>query len=69
MSIEHEMAVFRETTATWTVKQANHTYILSPNKEWMYGYVPAGKSAKDAVMLKSRILFGSRYRTFTKLKG
>lgn len=67
MSIE--MAVFRETTDTWTVPQKNHTYILSPNKEWMYGYVPAGKSAKDAVMLKNRIQFSGRYRTFTRLKG
>lgn len=64
-----DMAVFRETTSNWTVPQKNHTYILSPDKQWMYGYVPYGKSGKDAVMLKNRIRFDTRYRTFTKLKG
>lgn len=64
----HEMKVFRETTTNWTVPQKNHTYILSPNKEFMYGYVPAGRSAKDAVMLSKRMKFDTRYRTFKELK-
>jgi hypothetical protein len=36
-----EMKVFRETTKDWTDKTPNHTYILSPDKQWMYGYVKA----------------------------
>jgi hypothetical protein len=63
-----EMKVFRETTSTWTVKQANHTYILSPNKEWMYGYVPADQPASKAKLLKNRIKFDTRYRTFKEVK-
>ena len=64
-----EMKVFRETTSDWSVPQDNHIYILSPDKRWMYGYVPKGKSARDVVMLKHRLQFDTRYRTFKELKG
>lgn len=63
-----EMKVFRETTSNWTVKQPNHTYILSPNKEWMYGYIPAGQAASSFKLLKNRIRFDTRYRTFKEVK-
>ena len=63
------MQVFRETTSDWSVPQKNHTYILSPDKRWMYGYVNKGKSGKDVVMLKNRLQFDTRYRTFKELKG
>lgn len=63
------MKVFVETTKDWSVPQENHTYILSPDKRWMYGYVPKGKSARDAVMLKNRLQFDTRYRTFRELKS
>lgn len=65
MSIE--LAVFRETTKG--NYYPNHTYILSPNKEFMYGYVQVGKSGKDVKMLKNRVRFDSRYRTFAKMKS
>ena len=64
-----ELRAFRETTKDWTVKQANHTYILSKDKQWMYGYIPAGQPAKAVRMLKNRIRFDARYRTFTEIKG
>lgn len=67
MSVEHSMKVFRETTAGGYYP--NHTYILSPHKQWMYGYVPAGKSGKDVKMLKNRVRFDSRYRTFVEMKS
>lgn len=63
-----KLRVFRETTADWSVPQKNHTYILSANKQWMYGYITEGKSARDVVMLKNRMQFNTRYRTFREVK-
>jgi hypothetical protein len=65
-----DMVVFRETTADWADPYIkNGTYILSPDKQWMYGYVPHGGKAKDVKMLKNRIRFDKRYRTFVRVKG
>jgi hypothetical protein len=66
MSIVHEMAVFRETTKG--DYYPNHTYILSPNKEFLYGYVKTGRPAAEVKMLKNRVRFDSRHRTFVKMK-
>ena len=62
------MKVFRETTKDWTVKQDNHVYILSDDKQWMYGYIPKGQPASAVRMLKQRIQFSTRYRTFKEMK-
>jgi hypothetical protein len=65
-----EMVVFRETTKDWAdPTYKNGTYILSPDKQWLYGYIPASGTAKDVKMLKNRIRFDTRYRTFTRVKG
>jgi len=64
-----DMMVFRETTKDWSSNVANHTYILSPDKRWLYGFIHSGKNAKDVVMLKGRIGFDTRYRTFERVKG
>ena len=45
-----ELRAFRETTKDWTVKQANHTYILTKDKQRMYGYSPAGQPASAVRM-------------------
>lgn len=60
------MKLFRETTKDWTVPQANHAYVLSDDKQWMYGYVKAG--TRDLITLSKRIRFDTRYRTFVELK-
>ena len=60
------MKLFRETTKDWAVPQANHAYVLSDDKQWMYGYVKAG--TRDLITLKNRIRFDTRYRTFVQLK-
>jgi hypothetical protein len=65
-----EMKVFRETTKDWADPYIkNGTYILSPNKEWLYGYIPAGARASEVKMLKNRIRFDKRYRTFVEVKS
>jgi len=64
-----EMKVFRETTRDWTDKTPNHTYILSPDKQWMYGFIPIGKPASAVKMFSKRIQFSSRYRTFKEMKS
>ena len=64
-----QMKVFRETTKDWKEKVSNHTYILSPDKQWMYGFIPEGKPASAVKMMKQRIQFSSRYRTFKELKS
>jgi hypothetical protein len=63
------MRVFKETTKDWSVPQANHTYIVDDKKEYLYGYVPAGRPAKEVRMLKNKIRFDWRYRTFKEIKG
>jgi hypothetical protein len=65
-SVVREMAVFRETTKG--DYYPNHTYILSPNKEFLYGYVKTGRPAAEVKFLKNRVRFDSRHRTFKKMK-
>lgn len=60
------MKLFRETTKDWQVPQQNHAYVLSDDKQWMYGYVKAG--TRDLITLSKRIRFDTRYRTFVQLK-
>ena len=65
-----DMVVFRETTSDWADPNIkNGTYILSPDKQWLYGYIAGGKPASTVKMLKNRIRFDTRYRTFVKVKG
>ena len=64
-----EMRVFRETTRDWKDKVANHTYMLSPDKQWMYGFIPIGKPTSAVKMFSKRIQFYSRYRTFKEMKS
>ena len=63
-----DMVVFRETTADWVGNVKNGTYILSPDKQWMYGYIAPGKLAKDVKLFKNRIQFDKRHRTFIRMK-
>jgi hypothetical protein len=60
------MKLFRETTKDWQQPTPNHAYVLSDDKQWMYGYVKAG--TRDLITLKNRIKFSTRYRTFVELK-
>jgi hypothetical protein len=60
------MKLFKETTQDWAVPTKNHTYLLSDNKEWLYGIVRAG--TRDLEMLSSRIKFSTRHRTFKLVK-
>jgi hypothetical protein len=66
-----EMVVFRETTSDWAEGSnvKNGTYILSPDKQWMYGYIPWGKCGRDVKLFKNRIQFDKRHRTFVRVKG
>ena len=54
------MKLFKETTVDWAVPTKNHTYLLSDNKEWLYGIV----RGNDLEVLKNRVKFSPRYRTF-----
>lgn len=54
--------LFKETTKDWSDPTPNHIYMLSPDKQWMYGYVRAG--TRDLQVFKKRIQFSTRYRTF-----
>jgi len=60
------MKLFRETTKDWQVPQQNHAYVLSDDKQWMYGYVKAG--TREMIEFKKRIQFNTRYRTFVELR-
>ena len=65
-----DMVVFRETTSDWADPSIkNGTYILSPDKQWLYGYIPAGKCGRDVKLFKNRIQFDKRHRTFVRVKG
>ena len=65
-----DMVVFRETTSDWADGNIkNGTYILSPDKQWMYGFIPYGKSGRDVKLFKNRIQFDKRHRTFVRVKG
>ena len=43
-----EYILLKETTLWNDTTTLNHTYILSPNKEWMYGYIPLDRSGKHS---------------------
>jgi len=64
-----DMVVFRETTVWDDSYIKNGTYILSPDKQWLYGFIPYGKSGRDVKLFKNRIQFDKRHRTFVKVKG
>lgn len=64
-----DMVVFRETTEWSDPMVKNGTYILSPDKQWMYGFIPSGKPASAVKLFKNRIQFDKRHRTFVKVKG
>lgn len=69
MSVK-DMIVFRETTSDWAEGSnvKNGTYILSPDKQWLYGYIAHGRPACSVKMLKNRIRFDARHRTFVRMK-
>ena len=58
------MKLFRETTKWPKAPFAlNHSYVLSDDKQWMYGYV---KVTEPTILIEfsKRIRFDARYRTF-----
>ena len=59
--------LFKETTTDWSNPTPNHIYLLSPDKQWLYGYVTIG--TRDLRMLKGRIKFSPRYRTFSVVRS
>lgn len=54
------MRLYKETTSDWATPTKNHTYLLSDNKEWLYGIV----RGKDLEVFKTKMKFNTRYRTF-----
>lgn len=56
------MRLYKETTSDWSTPTKNHTYLLSDNKEWLYGIVREG--TRDLEMLRQRIKFSTSRRTF-----
>jgi hypothetical protein len=61
------MRLYKETTIDWAVPVKNHTYLLSDNKEWLYGIVRAG--TRDLEMLSSRIKFSTSRRTIKLVRN
>lgn len=59
------MLILKE-TSKWPDATPNHTYIVSDNKEFVYGYIRAGSTKME--MFSKRGRFYARYRTF-KLIG
>ena len=57
------MKFFQETTEGG--HYPNHVYLLSDNKEFMYGYVRAGSEQLE--MFQSRYRFGTTKRRFTEV--
>jgi hypothetical protein len=55
------MKLFKETTVDWAVPTKNHTYLLSDNKEWLYGIV----RGNDLEVLKNRVKFSPRDVNFS----
>ena len=53
-------------TSEWPDSTPNHTYVVSDNKEFVYGYIMQG--ALKIEMFKNRSRFHQRYRKF-KLLG
>lgn len=58
------MITVQETT-TWVGNNLNHKYILSDDKRWMYGYIPAGDTLPQ--LFNKPIGFDSRGRSFVEL--
>lgn len=54
--------LFKETTKDWSTPVANHVYMLSPDKQWLYGMVVP--NTRELRVFKKRIQFSPRYRTF-----
>ncbi len=54
--------LFKETTKDWSTPVANHVYMLSPDKQWMYGMIVP--NTRELRVFKKRIQFSARYRTF-----
>jgi hypothetical protein len=54
--------LFKETTKDWSSPVTNHIYMLSPDKQWMYGMVMP--ETRELRVFKNRIQFSTRYRTF-----
>lgn len=59
------MLILKE-TSKWPDATPNHTYIVSDNKEFVYGYIKKGTSKIELFSKRGR--FYARYRTF-KLLG
>jgi hypothetical protein len=52
-------------TSKWPDSTPNHTYVVSDNKEFVYGYIKQG--ALKIEMFKNRSRFHQRYRKFRLL--
>ena len=61
------MKLFKETTSDWSTPTKNHIYLLSDNKQWVYGIVRAG--TRDLEVFKNRMQFNTRYRTFKQIRS
>lgn len=59
--------LFKETTKDWSTPVANHVYMLSPDKQWLYGMVVP--NTRELRVFKKRIQFSPRYRTFVALSN
>ena len=58
------MLLLRE-TSKWLDSTPNHTYVVSDNKEFVYGYIKAGHRKIELFSKRGR--FHSRYRSFRLL--
>lgn len=63
------MILVKETTV-WDCehRQPNHTYLMSDNKEKVFGYFK-WHNPKDFMMFKKPIKIDKRYRTFVVIKS
>lgn len=52
--------LYKETTKDWSTPVKNHIYMLSKDKQWLYGMV----IGNDLKVFKNRMKFDTRYRTF-----
>ena len=63
------MILAKETTIWDTgLSNCNHTYLMSDNKEKIFGYFKNNKP-KDFMMFKNAIRIDKRYRTFKIIKS
>lgn len=58
------MITLRETTKDWT--NANHTYIVSDDKQKLHGYIKEGEV--EPTMFANPMKFDTRRRTFVVVK-